>query len=276
MLSSIIQNVSEKHPGGEFIEMKKTWFIRFLFLICVSLSANIVILAQPQNAPAIKSQEVSEADGVPVLLKHLPEWENVRNSAAFTTNIDDLRQALGERPVIDLIDFSGGTEAVTAAYPQGKLLIVEYAAPQASVEMDNKTAQRLAEIGQPQNIVYRRIGNYNAFVFDAPDPAAANALLDLVKYQKEVQWLGENPFMLRRAEYAFIQTTSQLFVATTLAIILGIGLSVLCGLIVGVIFFYMRDQKRATMEAFSDAGGMTRLNLDDLSVRIVPKGFLKD
>jgi len=276
MLSSIIQIFSENHPGGEFIKMKKIWFIRFLFLVCVSLSAGYVISAQPQNAPAIKSQEVSEADGVPVLLKHLPEWENVRNSAAFTTNVNDLRQALGERPVFDLIDFSGGTEAVTATYPQGKLLIVEYAAPQASVEMDNKTAPRLAEIGQTQNIVYRRIGNYNVFVFDAPDPAAANALLDLVKYQKEVQWLGENPFMLRRAEYAFIQTTSQLFVATTLAIILGIGLSVLCGLIVGVIFFYMRDQKRATMEAFSDAGGMTRLNLDDLSVRIVPKGFLKD
>jgi hypothetical protein len=276
VLLSVIHKFSDSNLSVEFIKMKKIWFIKFLFLVCVSLSANYFISAQPQNAPAIKSQEVSETDGVPVLVKHLPEWENARNSATFTTNVNDLRQALGERPVFDLIDFSGGTEAVTAPYPQGKLLIIEYAAPQASVEMDNKTAQRLAEIGQTQNIVYRRIGNYNAFVFDAPDAVSANALLDRVKYEKEVQWLGENPFMLRRAEYAFIQTTSQLFVATTLAIVMGIGLSVLCGIIVGVIFFYLRDQKRATTAAFSDAGGMTRLNLDDLSVQIVPKGFLKD
>ncbi len=256
--------------------MKKKWLIKFLFLLCISLSTNFVVSAQAQNASTQRTQEVSDKDGLPVLLKHLPEWENVRNSAVFVTNSDDLRKALGERPVYDLIDFAGGTEAVTAAYPQGKLLIIEYAAPQSSVEMDNKTAQRLAEIGQPQDIVYRRIGNYNAFVFDASDAAAANALLDGVKYEKDVQWLGENPFMLRRAEYAFVQTTSQIFVATTLVIVLGIGLSILGGIIVGIIFFYLRDQKRATTAAFSDAGGMTRLNLDDLAVQIVPKEFLKD
>ncbi len=254
--------------------MGKNRLLKLLVLLCISLSANFAVSAQ--NAPTQKTQEFSDTDGLPVLLKHLPEWENVRKGAVFATNSDDLRKALGERPVYDLIDFAGGTEAVAAAYPQGKLLIIEYAAPQASIEMDNKTAQRLAEIGQTQNIVYRRIGNYNAFVFDAPDTLAANALLDRVKYEKDVQWLGENPFMLRRAEYAFVQTTSQIFVATTLAIVLGIGLSILLGIIVGVIFFYLRDQKRATTAAFSDAGGMTRLNLDDLSAQIVPKGFLKD
>lgn len=256
--------------------MRKNRLIKFLVLVCVLLSTNFAVSAQSQNSATHKTQEISDTDGLPVLLKHLPAWENVRKGAVFATNSDDLRKFLGERPVYDLIDFAGGTEAVTAAYPQGKLLIIEYAAPQASVEMDNKTAQRLAEIGQTQNIVYRRIGNYNAFVFDAPDALAANALLDRVKYEKDVQWLGENPFMLRRAEYAFVQTTSQIFVATTLAIVLGIGLSVLSGIIVGLIFFYLRDQRRAATTAFSDAGGMTRLNLDDLSAQIVPKGFLKD
>ena len=256
--------------------MGKILFVRFLFLVCLALSANYGATAQPKNTPVIKSQEISEADGLPVLVKHLPEWENVRNSAVFTNNVNDLRNSLGERPVFDLIDFSGGTEAVTAPYTQGKLLIVEYTTPQASVEMDGKTVQRLAETGQNQNIFYRRIGNYNVFVFDAADEAAAKVLLDQVKYEKDVQWLGENPFLLRRAEYAFIQTTSDIFVATTLAIVMGIGLSVLCGLVVGIIFFYARDHKRSTMEAFSDAGGMTRLNLDELSVQIVPKGFLKD
>jgi hypothetical protein len=276
MLLSGLEYLPENFPNRRVIKMKKAWFINFLFFICVFFTTVSIIPAQTRNAPIIKSQEISETDGVPVLIKHLPEWEKVRNSAVFANNTNDLRNALGDRPVFDLIDFSGGTEAVTAPYPQGKLLIIEYSAPQASIEMDTKTAQRLAEPAQTQKIFYRRIGNYNAFVFDAADEAAANGLLDQIKYEKDVQWLGENPFLLRRAEYAFIQTTSDIFVATTLAIVLGIGLSVLSGIVVGIIFFYVRDHKRATTEAFSDAGGMTRLNLDDLSAQIVPKGFLKD
>lgn len=250
--------------------------IKFLFLICALSSFGSVMFAQEPKPPQIKSLEISESDGVPVLMKHLPDYEAVRGSATFTNNTEDLRKALGERPILDLIDFAGGTEAVAAAYPQGKLLIVEYASPQPSVEMDARTAQRLAEIGQTQNIHYRRIGNYNAFVFDAPDEAAAAALLDQVKYEKDVQWLGENPFMLRRAERAFIHTTSDIFIATVIAIVLGIGGAIVAGLIVGFVFFRFRDNRRAMTAAFSDAGGMTRLNLDELSAPIMPDKLLKD
>jgi hypothetical protein len=256
--------------------MKTNRFINYLFLICAFLSFNSVMFAQNAKTPAFKGSEISELDGVPVLIKHLPDWEAVRGNVTFTNNTDDLRKALGERPVLDLIDFTGGTEAVTAAYPQGKLLIIEYASPQPSVEMDAKTVQRLAETGNTQNIFYRRIGNYNVFVFDAPDEAAANILLDQIKYEKDVQWLGENPFMLRRAERAFIHTTSNIFIATVMVIVLGIGTAVLTGLIVGFIFFRFRDQRRAMTAAFSDAGGMTRLNLDELSAPIVPERLLKD
>jgi hypothetical protein len=276
MLLSVIRNSRKTRSIGEQVEMNKAWFIRFTLSICIALSLGAHVSAQPRNLETIKSQEVSEVDGVPVLIKHLPEWNNVRNSVTFTNNVEDLRKALGERPIYDLIDFSAGTEAVTATYPQGKLLIIEFAMPQGSIVMDQRTAQRLAELGQTQKIFYRRIGNYNAFVFDAPDEAAANALLDQVKYEKEVQWLGDNPFLQSRIEYAFVQTTSDIFVATTMAIVMGLGLSILTGLLVGIVFFYFRDHRRATTEAFSDAGGMTRLNLDDLSAQIVPKGFLKD
>lgn len=268
-------NKSEKMFSGVFLfQMKKARFINFLFLMAAFLAVNFGVFAQ-----APKSQEVSEADGIPVLVKHLPNWENVKNTTVFTNKVSDLRNTLGERAVLDLIDFTGGTEAASAAYSQGKLLIVEYATPQTSVEMDAKTVQLLAESGQSPKVFYRRIGNYNAFVFDAPDEAAANSLLDQVKYEKDVQWLGENPFMASRAEYKFkldVQTTSELFIATTLSIVTGLGLSVLAGILVGVTFFYFRDQRRAAMEGFSDAGGMTRLNLDELSVQAMPKGFLKD
>ena len=98
---------------------------------------------------AVKSQEVSESDGLPVLIKHLPDWENERSAAVFINNTADLKKVFGERSLLDTIDFKGGTEAVAAPYPKGKLLIVEYATPQGSADADNLIHQKLAE--SPQN-----------------------------------------------------------------------------------------------------------------------------
>lgn len=245
--------------------MKKTFSIKFIFLICALMSLNFQASAQTEKTSQLKSQEVSEEDGIPVLIKHLPEWENVRNSAFLTHNVEGLRKSLGERPIYDLIDFAGGTEAVTAPYAQGKLLLIEYSNPQSSTEMDAKTQQRLGEISQTPQIFYRRIGNYNAFVFDAADESAANVLLDQIKYEKQVQWLGENPYLAQRAERAVVQTLSSLFVSTVFIIVLGIGISILTGIAVGFIYFRIGEKRRSRIKAFSDAGGMTRLNLDELT-----------
>ena len=254
--------------------MKKTWFIKFLLLICVILPVAGGSYAQEGSAPPIKSQEVSDSDGIPVLIKHLPDWENTQSRAVYILNQTDLRNALGERDVLKLINFESGTEAVTAAYGQGKLLLVEFTTPQASIDADEKIKQKIAESSQNPPIFYRRIGNYNAFVFDTSDESAAINLFDQIKYEKNVQWLGEDPFLLKRAERALVRGLSELFVATTLAIVGGLGLSVLAGIIVGIIFFRIREQKRAAMEAFSDAGGMTRLNLDGFTPQIAPDRLL--
>jgi hypothetical protein len=256
--------------------MKKVWLVKFLLSICSVLFLISGVLAQQQAVSQMKSQEVSDDDGLPVLLKHLPDWENVRNRAVFVNNVNDLRQPLGEREVFNSIDFVAGTEAVTAPYAQGKLLIVEFATPQVSVETDNKVNQFLTQTGQNAPFIYRRIGNYNAFVFDAPNAESANALLDQVKYEKTIQWLGTNPFILRNAERAFIRDTSDLFISTLLMIVSGLGLAIVAGIGIGLIFFYLREQKRSTMEAFSDAGGMIRLNLDDLTPHISSDRLLKD
>lgn len=252
--------------------MKKIALYGFLTLIFAFFAATGFLRAQ---APAVKPQEVSEADGVPVLIKHLPDWENIRTKATLAHSVGDLRNALGERPVYDLIDFAGGTEAATAPYPQGRLLIVEFASPASSAELDAKLKERLA--GQP--VFYRRIGNYNALVFDAPDEASANILLDQVKYEKNIQWLGDNPFMAQRAQVAerrFVVTTADIFLSTLLAIVSGLGVSIVIGIVVGFLFFYMRENRRASMPTFSDAGGMTRLNLDGFTPEVSPDRLLKD
>lgn len=256
--------------------MKYSRLIKSLILICVFLLTTWGVFAQEKSNLPVKSQEISDSEGIPVLIKHLPDWETAQLRAAYILNAGDLRKALGDRQFLDLIDFAGGTEAVTAPYPQGKLLIVEYPSPQSSIDADNKIKQRLEEIGQNTQTVYKRIGNYNAFVFDAGDKSAADALLDEVKYEKTVQWLGNDPTAFKRAERAFIEGTSNLFLSTVLAIVSVLGLSVLAGLVVGLLFYRLREQKRSNMAAFSDAGGMTRLNLDGLSAQPSAIRLLED
>src|SRR5688572_7605922 len=158
----------------------------------------------PLFAQQAKSQEVSEADGQPVLLKHLPDYESVRAGAQFTTAKDKLKETVAD-PIIDVLEFWPGTEAVTAVYPEGRLVIVEYTNPQLSVEIDTRVQQHLTTTQSP--VVYRRIGNYNAFVIGSTDPVAANTLLDQVKYQKTVQWLGEDPHILKRLERYMVSTS---------------------------------------------------------------------
>jgi len=225
-------------------------------------------IAQTAATPKYKSQELSEVDGVPVLVKHLPDWESHKDSTVFAAKPGELETALGQRPILAQIDFTAGTEAVTAQYPAGRLLIVEYTSPQASVEADQLFSQ-LAD----DTMVYRRIGNYNAFVLDVSDRNSANALLDSVKYEKNIQWLGNNPFRIS-AERAFAITTADIFMSTLIVILIGIGLSIVGGIAAGFIFFAARERHRRSMPTFSDAGGMIRLNLDGLTPDIMPDRML--
>lgn len=211
-----------------------------------------------------KSQEISEDDGVPVLLKHLPDWENVRGQAVFIQDKNALRNAVGDRSVLNSLDFSGGMEAVTAHYPAGRLLIVEYTTPQASIAADSEFQKSIAE-GRDGNTVYRRVGNYAVFVFDGADSATAAALIDQVKYEKRVQWLGEDPFLLQKLERYFALTGRDVVLSTVLWIALIFSVTLAAGITAGFVYFRYRESQRGHMTAFTDAGGMTRLNLDELS-----------
>ena len=247
-------------------------FLTATFLILITLAiASFSILAQTSDTPKYDSQELSDKEGIPVIIKHLPDWKTKQNEAIFITNSADLEKALGKRSIFEQIEFVGGAEAVTAEYPQGKLLIVEYGNPQASSETDAAIKQNL---GEHSGIAYKRIGNYNVFVFDGNDEAASLALMNKIKYQKVVRWLGRDPHVRRRAEQNFIQTTSSLFIATVLAIVSGLGLAIFIGAIAGVIFFNIRKKNREQMPTYSDGGGLTRLNLDELTPPIGPDGML--
>ncbi len=257
------------------LQLSKIFLLRksfsALFLTCI-----ISLFSLGQNVGSIpyKSQEVSEIDGIPVLIKHLPDWENLRDRTTFATSAPELKSALGERPIIDLIDFIPGTEAVTAPYDAGKLLIIEYTSPQGSVDADEKITAAIAE-SDDGNTFYRRIGNYNVVVFDATDRSSANLLIDQVKYEKDIVWLGKNPFLIS-AERAFVLTTADIFMSTLMVIVGGVVFSIFAGIVAGYFFFYLRVGKRSKMTTYTDAGGMTRLNLDGFTPDIATDRFLKE
>lgn len=253
------------------MDIRLTKSIRTACVFVFVLTALIPLAAGQSPAETqYQTQEYSESDRIPVLIKHLPDWEAVRESTTFAHDVETLKAKLGERPVLDQIDLMPGTEAVLASYPAGKLLIVEFASPQSSAEADTRIKAVLAG---DTTTAYRRIGNYNAIVFDSVDAASAAALLDQVKYEKDIQWLGENPFRIT-AERAFILTTSDIFLSTVLVILLGIGISIVAGLAAGFTYFMLRERRRAAMTTFTDAGGMTRLNLDGFTPDIGPERLL--
>ena len=227
----------------------------FMLSVLVGLTA-----AQTASQPYI-SQETSEVDGLPVIVKHLPNWESVRSTAKVTDKIADVKKEVSH-PVVDSIELVGGAEAATAVYPEGKLLLVEFPSAQGSIAADELITQNLAGAN---DVVYRRIGNYNALFFVAGDQAAANALLDQIKYQKQVQWLGEDPYFLQRFQRYIVSSGRDMAISTVLFIMSIAATSIVLGICAGFIYFRYREQERSHLRTFSDAGGMTRLNLDELS-----------
>jgi len=164
------------------------------------------------------------------------------------------------------VTFEGGTEAVTANYGQSQLLIVEFNTPQFSVDNDQRITARIQELrdqGQPVPTAYRRVGNYSVFVFNAPDEKSANDLIDQVKYEQVVQWLGDDPHLYEKLQRYLAQTSAGVLIAVVkssgLSLILCLGI----GALIGVLLFRHRRAQRAA--AYSDAGGTVRLNLDELT-----------
>jgi hypothetical protein len=205
---------------------------------------------------------------VPVLLKHLPDWENARANAIYVVSSQPLKSQVGNQAVLDSISFEGGAEAVAAHYGPSQMVIVEFTTPQLAGDNDRRIIEKIHELwseGQPAPTAYRRVGNYSVFVFNAPNDQTANQLIDQVKYEQVVQWLGDNPNWLKEAQRKYTETTLGVFVSVVKAS--GVA-AVLCfgiGGFFGALLFARRRAQQKRAEAYSDAGGMMRLKLDEIA-----------
>jgi hypothetical protein len=208
---------------------------------------------------------------IPVLVKHLPNWQNAQPQASYAVSLEALKQIVFEQPIVDMINFDGGAEAVAARYDDGQLVIVEFTTPQLAGDNDRRITARISElrsptqpVGTPVPTAYRRIGNYSVFVFNAVDEKTATELIDQVKYEQVVQWLGENPYWFEKAQRMYAQTTAGVLVAVMQSSGLSILICLGIGGILGFVLFRRRRKQQATA-TYSDAGGMTRLNIDQLT-----------
>jgi len=243
-------------------KLKKLFSLLSLLVLCAA-----AVVAQPR--PGVQASDTGGTLDVPVLVMHLPDWEKkVREEYGYATTLPELQKAAGSQPGLDAFEFEEGVEAVTAKYEGGRLVIVEFPTPQHSVDADAAIKRRIEELkaaGQPAPSLYSRVGNYSVFVFDAPDFAAAETLASQVKYEKDVRWLGRNPHAEEIATRAYTQTMGGVILTTLkttgLAILLCLGVG---GAVGGVIFLHRRSQQ-AAQQVYTDAGGMVRLNIEDLN-----------
>jgi hypothetical protein len=252
--------------------LKKLLSVLSLLALC---AAGALAQAQPEG----QEFEPGDSGGLPILVMHLPDWEKkVGEDYGYATSLPALQKAAGNQPALDAFDFDSGVEAVTAKYEAGRLVIVEFPTPQHSVDADNAIKRRVEELkaeGKPVPSLYSRVGNYSVFVYDAPDFAAAEKLASQVKYEKDVRWLGRNPHAEEIAVRAYTSTMGGVImttlVTTGLAILLCLGVG---GLIGGVVFLHRRS-RQAEQEVYTDAGGMVRLNIEDLNTPPATSNLLK-
>jgi hypothetical protein len=256
--------------------------------LLLSAAAATSATASPQTAPTARPAAASQADQLgdffaqaqsegdtPVLVRHLPDWEAARKRALYTRSHEELRRALPEQSVLEVVSFAG-SEAVTADYGSaGRLVIVEYSTPQIAADSDARVRGRIGELradGRPAPAVYRRVGNYSVFVFGAADAAAAEQLAARVKYEKDVRWLGTDPHEYDRQNRYWLNMSASVLIntvkATGLAVLLCLGV----GGVFGAVIFRRRRAQAALSESYSDAGGTVRLNLDEHSTKLLGQG----
>lgn len=220
-----------------------------------------------------------EAD-IPVLIRHLPNPEEAQKNAIFLHSFANLDKLGLQQGVLSAIEGQGNADAALAAYGGSKVLVVEFYTPQLAKENDDRILARIQELwklGQPAPTAYRRVGNYSVFVFNAPDDQSAKQLIDQVQYEQVVSWLGENPNILKQAQQHYVNTTLGVLVAVLKASGYAIIACLTIGGLAGALLFTHRRNQQKHVAAFSDAGGMLRLNLDDLtSAETNPARLLRD
>ena len=273
---SKVELTSDYGTAG-FADKDRIVFFKGLdFVRITNLTPSSSYELKPLAKALAETIDKGEAD-IPALVKHLPMPDQSQKVATFLTRFKGIQTLVPNQTVLSAVETGGDADAVFADLGSSKVLIIEYNTPQLAKENDGKIISKIHDLwtlGQPAPIGYRRVGNYSVFVFDAPDDATAKQLIDQVKYEQIVQWLGRNPYIYQEAQKQYVETTLGVFVAVVKASGFAFLGCVGLGGLLGTLLFSRRRAQQRAREAYSDAGGMLRLNIDELTAETDPARLL--
>lgn len=215
----------------------------------------------------------------PLLPTYLPDQSKIADSEKYLVGPESVAGVSAISDLKDAIDFAGGTHAAVAEYSNGNgkmsIILVEFQSPQFAIDGLAKIQAHFNALNpeEQKKRILRRVGNYAVEAVNVSDAEKAEEVLKQVKYMVSVHWEGKSnaaiPIPFRPTDPSAIREvvqTGQFLVATFYWIgILVVG-AVVIGISVGGVFFYWRRAQRRKLgmaDGFTDAGGMTRLNLDD-------------
>ena len=266
--------------GFSFADGDLNNFVAFfkgrVFVVARSESKSPEIQRLTSLARSLSDNLDKGAGEIPVLVKHLPGWQQAQ--VLYAIDNETLKRMFSNQTVLDVVSFDGGAEAAAGEYGPQKLVVIEFNTASLATDNDQRIKAKLQELstqGQPVPTAYRRVGNYAVFVFDAPSPEAANQLIDQVKYQQVVQWLGPNPFSYEKATREFTETTLGVLVAVVQTSGLALVGCLAVGGLFGALLFRSRRAQQRSREAYADSDAMLRLNLDELTPENDPARLLE-
>jgi hypothetical protein len=251
-------------------------FFKGKIFVAVRIDEKTSQLQSVTNLASRLSDSLDKGAGeIPVLVKHLPGWQEAQVS--YVVSSESLQKMFSDQAVLDVVSFEGGAEAAAAEYGAQNLLVIEFNTASLATDNDQRIKAKLQELGtqgRPVPTAYRRVGNYSVFVFDAPSAEAANQLIDQVKYQQVVQWLGPNPFAYEQATREFTETTLGVLVSVVQTSGLALVGCLAVGGLFGALLFRSRRAQQKAREAYADSDAMLRLNLDELTPENDPARLL--
>ncbi|MBK7994955.1 MAG: hypothetical protein IPK14_16685 [Blastocatellia bacterium] len=93
-----------------------------------------------------------------------------------------------------------------------------------------------------------------------------------MEYGYVVKWLHQDvPIGNGRSVASEAAKTAKILVSVFGLIGVALIVAIIGGIMMGLSIFYFRRRNKVLVEAFSDAGGMMRLNLDGIASPILPR-----
>lgn len=232
---------------------------------------------QVRLAQEITQKILPSDDDLPPLVKSVSAPAAVAEGRNYKPVMQITRYFLGPQSLAsylergrEMFEFFGDAEAVVVEYTSAdatatvnssaKMVIVEYHTPQFATDAMTRVNSYLDSLpaDERDRIVVKRVGNFIVGTVSFTDREFAAQLIDSVEYPYTVKWL-RNPLLATNDPFRQHKAAEMLL--STFGILgLILGTVFVFGTAFGAVIFIRR--RRQQRQAFSDAGGMLRLDID--------------